>query len=118
MIVSLVEDDSTVLTLLAELLRTHGHDPRPILITHDDTVAAALDRLAQEGAPVILLDLGMPVPGLEILAAAKADPRFANNRYIVATAGLDGPRRVPRAADVRSIAKPYDLPELLAAIAG
>ena len=118
MIVSLVEDDPTVLTLLAELLKSHGHDPRPILITHDDTVTGALDRLAKEGAPVILLDLGMPVPGLELLAAAKADGRFANRRYVVATAGFDGTRRVPKAADIRSISKPYDLAELLAAIAG
>lgn len=118
MIVSLVEDDETVLSLLAELLRAYGHDPRPVLITHDDTIRSALDRLAAEGASVILLDLGMPVPGLALMDAARADARFEGVRYLVATAGFEGTRQVPLSADIRSIAKPYDVPELLSAIAG
>ena len=118
MTVALVEDDEAVLTLLAELLKGHGLDARQILITHDDTLAVALDRLAAEKAPVILMDLGMPVPGVELLEAARKDPRFAGVRYIVATAGFEGTKALPRAADIRSIAKPYDVPELLRAIAG
>ena len=118
MTVTLVEDDATVLALLAELLKSHGHDPREVLITHEDTVATALDRVAREGATVIVLDLGMPVPGLELLEGARRDTRFAGTRYIVATAGFEGTKELPRAADVRCVAKPYDVPELLSAIAG
>ena len=118
MIVTLVEDDETVVTLLAELLKSHGHDPRIVLVEHDDTLATVLDRLAAESGPVIVLDLGMPVPGAEILTAARADARFRDVRYIVATAGFEGTKQLPKAPDIRSVAKPYDVPELLAAIAG
>ena len=118
MIVALVEDDATVLQLLAELLKSHGHDPREILITHEDTIETALGRLAEEGAKVIVLDLGMPVPGVDLMEAARRDPRFQGVRYIVATAGFEGTRALPRASDIRSVAKPYDVPELLSAIAG
>ena len=51
MIVSLVEDDPVVLTLLAEVLRAHGHEPRPILIGMDDTVETGLARIAAEIHP-------------------------------------------------------------------
>lgn len=118
MIVTLVEDDETVVALLAELLRSHGHDPREILVHHEDTVATVLDRIAAEHGAVIVLDLGMPVPGVEILARARTDDRFQGVRYIVATAGFEGTKELPRATDIRSVAKPYDVPELLAAIAG
>lgn len=118
MIVTLVEDDATVLTLLAELLKSHGHDPRQVLITHEDTVTSALDRVATEGGSVIVLDLGMPVPGVDLLERARLDPRFAGTRYIVATAGFEGTKKLPRSADICSVAKPYDVPELLSAIAG
>jgi len=117
-IVTLVEDDATVLTLLAELLKSHGHDPRPVLITHEDTVATALDRVASEGGKVIVLDLGMPVPGVDLLEGARLDARFAGIRYIVATAGFEGTKQLPRAPDICAVAKPYDVPELLSAIAG
>jgi CheY-like chemotaxis protein len=117
-IVTLVEDDATVLALLSELLKSHGHDPRPVLITDEDTVATALDRVASEGARVVVLDLGMPVPGVDLLEGARLDARFEGMRYIVATAGFEGTKQLPRAPDIRSVAKPYDVPELLRAIAG
>lgn len=117
MVVSLVEDDETVLSLLAELLRAHGHDPREVLIESGDTLATCLERIAANGAPVVILDLSMPVSGVEILSAAHADPRFAAVRWIIASARFDATSRIattlPR---VRFIAKPYDIPELLAAI--
>ena len=118
MIVTLVEDDPTVLALLAELLKAHGHDPRQILITHEDSVPSALDRFAAEGAAAIILDLGMPVPGVDLLEAARLDPRFKGVRYIIATAGFEGTKQLPKAPDICSVAKPYDVRELLAAIAG
>ena len=117
MLVTLVEDDPVVLSLLSELLRAHGHDVHPVLIAGEDTVATGLARLAARPAPVVLLDLGMPVPGLELLRAAQSDRRFENVRYLVASASFRETERdvVPGA---RSIAKPYEVPELLAAIAG
>ena len=117
MIVALVEDDATVLQLLAELLKAHGHDPRQVLITHDDTIETALDRLAEEKGAVIVLDLGMPVPGADLMEAARNDPRFKGVRYVVATAGFEV-KATPRGPDIRKVAKPYDVPELLSAIAG
>src|SRR5438132_3842662 len=92
MVVTLVDDDPTVLELLAELLRVHGHDPRPVLITMDDTIATGLDRLARVGAAVVLMDLGMPVPGLDLLAAAREDARLRSMRFVVASASFDAPR--------------------------
>lgn len=116
--VALIEDDPTVLALLAEVLRAHGHDPRPILISHADTVESGLDRLAAEATPVVVMDLGMPVSGFELLEAAHRDARFGALRYVVATASLDGARRLPPDRAIRSVSKPYDIPELLAAIEG
>lgn len=113
---SLVEDDPTVLELLAELLQQHGHDPRPVLIQMGDTVASALDRLAAESSPVVLLDLGMPVPGADLLEAARRDPRFAKTRFVIATAGFDA--HLPSLPGVRRIAKPYEVPELLSVLTG
>ena len=118
MIVTLVEDDETVLMLLAELLKAHGHDPRQVLITHEDSVETGLDRFAAAGGAAIILDLGMPVPGIDLLEAARRDPRFKGVRYIVATAGFEGTKQLPKAPDIRVVAKPYDVPELLSAIAG
>ena len=118
MVVSLVEDEPTVLSLLAELLRVHGHDARPILIEHADTLPDTLDRLAAENAPVVIMDLGMPVSGHDLLDAAHADPRFQSVRFIVATASFEGARNLPKSSRIMSIAKPYDLKELLPAILG
>ncbi len=117
MIVSLVEDDPVVLSLLAETLRAHGHEPRPILIGMDDTLESSLARIAAEKAEVVLMDVGMPVPGHALLEAAIADRRFANVRYLIASASFE-PGRPSHIAGVRNIAKPYELPELLAAILG
>src|SRR3954466_231819 len=112
--VSVVEDDPVVLSLLTELLRIHGHEPRPILISTDDTVESGLTRIAAEGAEIILMDMGMPVPGPALLRAAQSDLRFAKVRYLMASASFQPfSSGVP---GVRSIAKPYELPELLAAI--
>jgi CheY-like chemotaxis protein len=115
-IVSLVEDDPTVLELLAELLRHHGHDPRPVQIVTGDTIAGALDRLTEIGAPVVLMDLGMPIPGYDLLEAARNDARFRDTRFIIATASFEAQKEAP--PGVRIVSKPYDLPELLAALAG
>lgn len=117
MIVSIVEDDPVVLSLLTELLRAHGHEPRPILIESGDTVKTGLDRLAAENAPVVVMDLGMPVSGMDLLRAAKSDLRFSNVRYLVASAAFDAGHDAFEPG-VRAIAKPYEVPELLAAIAG
>ena len=116
MIVSLVEDDPVVLSLLTELLRIHGHEPRPVLIGADDTVETGLARIAADGAQVILMDMGMPVPGPLLLKAAQTDCRFKKVRYLMASASFEPFRS--ELPGVRSIAKPYELPELLAAIAG
>ena len=114
--VSLVEDDATVLELLAELLAQHGHDPRQVLVQPGDTLPGTLDRLAAEDSPVVLLDLGMPVPGFDLLQAAQRDPRFAKVRFVIATAGFDA--HVPAVPGVRRISKPYEVPELLSALSG
>ena len=115
-IVSLVEDDPDVLALLAELLRAHGHEPREILICVGDTIESGLERLAKANAPVVVMDLGMPVPGPDLLRAAQNDGRFSNVRYLIASAGFE-PARVDLPG-VRTISKPYEVPELLAAIEG
>ena len=113
MVVCLVEDDKTVLSLLAELLEKHGHVPKPVLITHGDSLDTALARIQETAARVVVLDLGMPVPGLDILTSAQADGRFDGVRWVIATASLDGGRAVPRSPAVTRVAKPYDFDELL-----
>ena len=118
MVVSLVEDDATVLSLLSELLRGQGFDPREVLIDAGDTLETSLARIAANDAPVVILDLSMPVSGLRILEASLNDPRFAAARWLIATASFDGGSRVPKSPRVRVIAKPYDIPELLGAIEG
>ena len=118
MVVCLVEDDGTVLSLLSELLTKHGHEPKPVLIVHGDTVESGLDRIHATGARVVVMDLGMPVPGLELLAAAQGDARFAGVRYVIATASFDAGRTVPKMPGVARVSKPYDFDELLSALAG
>ncbi len=118
MVVCLVEDDNTVLSLLAELLRRHGHEPKPVLICHGDTIASGLDRIADAGAGVVVMDLGMPVPGLDLLAAAQRDERLRGMRYVIATASFDAARDVPKLPGVSRVAKPYDFDELLSTLTG
>lgn len=118
MVVCIVEDDATVLSLLAELLQRHGHDPKPVLISQHDTVTTGIERIAATGASIVLMDLGMPVPGLELLSAAQRDVRFDGRRYVIATASLDGGRNVPTSPSIARVAKPYDFDELLAVLEG
>lgn len=118
MVVCLVEDDPTVLSLLAELLRVQGHDPHEVLIEQGDTLAGSLDRIVETGAPVVILDISMPVNGLHILEASMADARFAAVRWLIATASFDGAARAPKSPRVRVVAKPYEIPDLLTAIEG
>ena len=58
----------------------------------------------------------MPVSGGDILRAAHADPRFAAVRWLIASANSDAASRIGTLPRVSVISKPYDLPELLAAI--
>jgi DNA-binding response OmpR family regulator len=116
--VALVDDDPTILSLLAELLRVHGHESRGVLIEHGDTIASSLDRIHEYLPDVILLDLGMPVPGLDILHAGRADARFASSRWILASASFSGDGPANSTPGAAKISKPYDLPELLAALSG
>ncbi|HVO29315.1 MAG TPA: response regulator [bacterium] len=119
MIVSIVEDDPVVLELLTELLKMHGHDPHPILIESGDTVDSGLARMAENHPDVVVMDVGMPVSGLVLLRAAQEDKRFAKVRYLVASAWFDSAENPPPVGPaVKTIAKPYEVPELLAAIAG
>lgn len=118
MVVSVVEDDETVLSLLSELLQGQGFDAREVLIGANDTLETSLARIAANAAPVVILDLSMPVSGLRILEASLADARFAEARWLIATANSDGAAQVPKSPRVRVVAKPYDIPRLLRAIEG
>jgi two-component system response regulator BaeR len=78
----IIEDDPDLSSIFAEALGTAGYETEVILDGQ-----AALDRLADVNASVIVLDLHLPnVSGQTILEHIRSDARFEKTRVIVTTA--------------------------------
>lgn len=107
----IVEDDAAIRETLAEVLAGEG-----FAVSCASNGAEALDRLALETAPnVILLDLMMPVmDGWAFRDVQRLDPRLSGIPVLVLSASHGDDRAAIDALGAAAfLAKPYDLDDLI-----
>lgn len=111
--VLVVEDDADLRMVLALVLDRAGHDVETVA-----DGAAALARLARKPLPgLVLLDLMMPrVDGWDVLDRLTAVPAWAVLPVVVCTAAPLTTTQRARLRGVPVLAKPFDLPHLLATV--
>ena len=106
-----VEDESPIRELLAEVLRGEGHR---VLAAADGLAALAL--LDRETPDLVLTDAMMPgLDGLGLAARMRADPRTAGVPVVLMSAAV--PARPDGLDGVGFLAKPFDLDRLLGVVA-
>lgn len=108
----LVEDDAAIREGVADGLAFEGYQAEGVSNGRE-----ALDWLEREGPPaVVVLDLLMPIMnGAQLLERLRADPRWAAVPAVLMSAAMPGREALPP-ADVYLV-KPFDLSELVAAVA-
>jgi CheY-like chemotaxis protein len=112
-----VDDDRDALALSREILEVTG-----ARVTTADSAQDALDKLGQDGADVLIADIGMPVmDGFDLIARVRASDDAAV-RDIPAAALTAFARSEDRARAMRSgfevhLSKPIEPGELMAAAA-
>ena len=110
----LVEDDEDLRELLAELLRSHGHEVR---VAEHGAQALAVLRNGEPLPALILLDMMMPImdgPGFR--AEQRKDPALAQIPVFVLTARGDSKTSMADMGCARLFGKPVPLASLLGAI--
>lgn len=112
-VVLVADDDPVIRSLISDYLRTFGHH-----VVTVSTGAECLTYLRHSVPAVLLLDVQLPdVPGTEVLRTIRNDPTTCAVPTIIMSADC-GPSMQPvdtTLAD-RSLAKPFDLKELLLAV--
>lgn len=111
--VVVVDDDTAILHLIADVLRLEGYAVRDAA---DGQVALAIVHAWRPD--VVVTDLSMPwLDGAELIRRLRADPATRAIRIVVCSALVDRLDRAGLRVDAR-VAKPFDLADLLAAVAG
>jgi CheY-like chemotaxis protein len=110
-----VEDDPGIAQAMALILGGAGYEVR-----HAADGAAALRQLAAAGPPdLMLVDLIMPgMDGRTLLEHMGRDPRWSAIPFILLTALADSLRDPPPRGCRAILAKPFELQDLLDAVAG
>ncbi len=108
----LVDDDAAIREGVAEGLAFEGYRIEGVSNGQE-----ALDWLDREGLPaMVLLDLLMPVMnGAQLLERLRADPRWAGVPAVLMSAAIPSREALSRANAY--LAKPFDLEEVVAAVA-
>src|SRR5262249_48662889 len=108
----LVDDRPELLKSLSDLLQAHGF---PVVEALGGV--AALDALKTQDFDVVLLDLIMPeVSGHDVLEFAAQAKLGAKIIVVSADSSFDGIRHAMTCGASDFVRKPYDAPELLAAL--
>lgn len=111
--VLVVDDDEAIRSLLVDLLSDEGYD-----VVEAVNGAQAVERALADGPAAVLMDLMMPImSGVEATATLKGDPRTAHIPVFAMSAGRTLDRLGASVPADRFIAKPFDLAQVLAAIA-
>jgi two-component system, NtrC family, sensor kinase len=108
--VLVVEDDEDILDSVSSILESAGYR-----VDGCANGKVALDRLQQESADAVVLDLMMPVmSGWEFVTAKKADPSIAEIPVVAISADNSAKATAIRADSY--IPKPFDADELVTAV--
>ncbi len=113
-LVLVVEDDPDTGALLTDVLGDEGYVVQVV-----DTALDAHEVVRRLGPQAILLDLALPYrSGAALLRDLKTDPATASIPVIVVSAYLDtlSPDRAALATTL--LGKPFEVPDLLAAVQG
>ena len=103
----IIDDDPAVLAVVADILRDEGYHVRTATNGKEGLVA-----IEQQRPSLILLDMRMPV--LDGWGVARAlRERGLDVPVVVMTAAQDARRWAQEVGAVQSLAKPFDLTELL-----
>jgi CheY-like chemotaxis protein len=107
-VVLIVDDDADVRDVIAAILAPQGF--RPLTV---ESAAGALEALAGEEPCLILVDARMPgLPGDELVARLREDPRFAHIPTVLMTGDLTASLAATERG-VRSLLKPFDIKVLI-----
>ena len=110
--VLVVDDDAAIRELVVEVLTREGY---PVVSARDGR--AALEEVARRAPDVILLDMRMPRLDGWGFARALSD-RGIQIPLIVMTAAQNSTKWAAEVGADRCLAKPFDLSDLVAAVAG
>jgi CheY-like chemotaxis protein len=106
--VLVVEDESYLCDLIADVLEAEGHHPRLA-----GNGREALDLLRDFTPDLILLDLMMPVmDGWEVMSTLRADPDLAHIPVVIITAIYDLKRTQTETGASAVLTKPFDIDQL------
>lgn len=107
-----VDDETSVVELLSEYLRTRGHT---VCVASDGV--EALDRLEEGGIDVVLTDMKMPrVSGPELLATIKLRAYPVATILMTGQGTIDGAVRSLKGGAQDYLLKPFSLRDLYAAL--
>lgn len=110
--VYVVDDDEVLLATLGRLLLRAGYDAETY-----STPRAFLDRARPEPTSCVLLDIEMPeLSGLELQELLARDPSSPTVVFMTAHADVPAAVRAMKGGAVDFLQKPFERPELLAAV--
>ena len=111
-----VDDNRVCLKMMDHLLQSEGHS-----VATAPTGQKAIQRFEQQGAEVVVLDVGLPdKSGWEVASEIRKLPN-GEEALIIVLSGYAQPEDIARSAEAGCdlhLAKPVDMNELLAAIDG
>lgn len=106
--VLIVEDESYLCELIADVLQAEGHHTRTAANGRE-----ALDALQSYTPDLILLDLMMPImDGWEVIGALRTNPELANIPVVIITAIYDLKRTQQETGAKAVLTKPFDIDQL------
>jgi two-component system, chemotaxis family, chemotaxis protein CheY len=106
--VLIVEDETYLCELVADVLEAEGHRTRTAANGLD-----ALERVKESKPQIILLDLMMPVmDGWEFIRALRANPEWKEIPIVVVTAVYDIKRTQQETGAVAVVTKPFDIEQI------
>lgn len=106
--VLVVEDETYLCELMADLLESEGHTARTASNGRE-----ALARLLERTPQLILLDLMMPVmDGWEFIRALRSNPEWRDIPVVVVTAVYDVKHTQQETGAVAVVTKPFDIDQI------
>ena len=112
--VMLIEDDSTMITLLSKLLQFEGFFVVPL--KDDKTLETILEWVREEKPEIILLDVYLrDISGFDLLKCLRTDPETKDIRILMSS-GMDLKEQCITEGADNFIMKPYMPEDLLSSI--